>query len=80
MKLSKIYSNKQFKNIEFNNDFNVIIGRITDKSKHEKDTHNLGKTLLIPIIDFLLLKGFDKKRQTIYQPCPGKEKQVPFYS
>ena len=35
MKLSKIYSNKQFKNIEFNNDFNVVIGRITDKSKHD---------------------------------------------
>jgi len=62
MKLSKIYSNKQFKNIEFNNNFNVIIGKITDKSKHEKDTHNLGKTLLISIIDFLLLKSVDKKK------------------
>lgn len=62
MKLSKIYSNKQFKNIEFNNDFNVIIGRITDRSKREKDTHNLGKTLLISIIDFLLLDNIDKNR------------------
>ena len=62
MKISKIYSNKQFKNVEFNNDFNVVIGRITDKSKHEKDTHNLGKTLLISVIDFLLLGGFDKNR------------------
>ena len=61
MKLSKIYSSKQFKNIEFNNNFNVIIGRITDRSKHEKDTHNLGKTLLISIIDFLLLKTFKRK-------------------
>lgn len=61
MKLSKIYSNKQFKNIEFNNKFNVIIGKITDKSKDEKDTHNLGKTLLISVIDFVLLKTFDRK-------------------
>lgn len=62
MKISKIYSNKQFKNIEFNKDFNVIIGRIFDKSKTEKDTHNLGKTTLISVIDFLLLKGFDRTK------------------
>ena len=68
MKLSKIYSNKQFINIEFNNDFNVIIGRIKDKSKKEKDTHNLGKTLLISIIDFCLLKDFSKKKHFL-----GKE-------
>lgn len=61
MKLSKIYSNKQFKNIEFNNDFNVVIGKITDKTKRKDDTHNLGKTLLISIIDFLLLKKFIRK-------------------
>lgn len=64
MKLSKIYSNKKipFKDIDFNEKFNVIIGIITDRTRHEKDTHNLGKTLLISVIDFLLLKEIDKKR------------------
>lgn len=68
MKISKIYSNKQFKNIEFNEDFNVIIGRIFDKSKKEKDTHCLGKTVLIDVIDFILLKGFDRDKRHF----PGK--------
>jgi len=63
MKLSKIYSNKiaQFHNIEFNEGLNVVLAEITDKTKTEKDTHNLGKTLLISIIDFLLLKTINKK-------------------
>jgi uncharacterized protein YydD (DUF2326 family) len=62
MKISKIYSNGKlpFKNIEFNNDFNVIIGRITDRSNREKDTHGLGKTRLIYVIEFLLLDGINK--------------------
>ena len=66
MKISKIYSNKQFTNIEFNEDFNVIVGKIFDKSKKEKDTHNLGKTALIFVIDFLLLKEFDRTKQNTF--------------
>ena len=63
MKLSKIYSNDEnnFNNIEFNDSLNVIIAEITDKTKTEKDTHNLGKTLLISVIDFLLLKNINNK-------------------
>lgn len=63
MKFSKIYSNKitQFHNIEFNEGLNVVLAEIRDKSKTEKDTHNLGKTLLISIIDFLLLKTISRK-------------------
>ena len=63
MKFSKIYSNKiaQFHNIEFNERLNVVLAEITDKTKTEKDTHNLGKTLLVSIIDFLLLKTVNKK-------------------
>ncbi|MBE9480112.1 MAG: hypothetical protein IMY69_00285 [Bacteroidetes bacterium] len=63
MKFSKIYSNKitQFHNIEFNEGLNVVLAEIMDKSKTEKDTHNLGKTLLISIIDFLLLKTISRK-------------------
>ncbi|AFU68108.1 ATP-binding protein, putative [Psychroflexus torquis ATCC 700755] len=58
MKISKIYSNKNFKNIEFNDKFNAIIAFI--ESDKKDDTHNLGKTSLIRVIDFLLLSGFDK--------------------
>ena len=65
MKISKIYSNKQFKNIEFNEDFNVIIGRIFDRTKMEKDTHCLGKTALISVIDFLLLERFDRRNSRV---------------
>jgi len=58
MKLSKIYSNKDeiFKPIYFNEGFNVIYGKVRRPKETDKDSHNLGKTLLIHLIDFLLLK------------------------
>jgi uncharacterized protein YydD (DUF2326 family) len=58
MKISKIYSNKNFKNIEFNENFNAIVAFI--ESDKKEDTHNLGKTSLIRVIDFLLLSNFEK--------------------
>ena len=58
MKISRIYSNKNFKNIEFNEKFNAIVAFI--ESDKKEDTHNLGKTSLIRVLDFLLLSGFDK--------------------
>lgn len=62
MKLSKIYSNdNRFKTIEFNEGFNLIVGRITCKNDLKKDSHNLGKTILIDLIDFLLLKKINQK-------------------
>lgn len=64
MKFCKIYSNndKQFHNIEFNEEgLNVVLAEITDKSRTEKDTHGLGKTLLVSVIDFLLLKNINNK-------------------
>jgi len=65
MKLCKVYSNQEslFHNVEFHEGLNVILGQITDKSETEKDTHNLGKTLLISVIDFLLLKGVQNKNK-----------------
>jgi len=60
MKLVKIYANKTFKKIRFNPGFNVIQGEIKEK-KSETDTHNLGKSLLIDVIDFLLLKKIPKE-------------------
>ncbi len=62
MRLSKIYANKNFKNIEFVSDgLNVVLGEVLDKGNKNKDTHNLGKTSLISVIDFLLLKKSDKE-------------------
>ena len=79
MKFSKIYSNKnsQFHNIEFDEGLNVILAEIADKSKTEKDTHNLGKTLLISLIDFLLLKNIGQKSK-FFLTKGGFEEQVFF--
>lgn len=60
MKLVKIYANKNFKNIEFTSKFNVVLATINDKI-NKRDTHNLGKTSLIHVINFILLGSFNKK-------------------
>lgn len=62
MKISKIYCNENsiFHPIEFNEGLNVIYAKVTRPKDTTKDSHNLGKTLLIHLIDFLLLKGFSK--------------------
>lgn len=64
MKLVKIFSNKkEFKEIEFNEHFNIIVGKktkeVNDENSKKKDSHNLGKTSLVNLIDFLLLKRFE---------------------
>ena len=64
MKLVKIYSNKNFKNIIFNEHFNAVIALI--QSDKKKDTHNLGKTSLIRVIDFLLLARINKNRDELF--------------
>lgn len=64
MKLVKIYSNKNFKNIKFNEHFNTVIAFI--QSKDKKDTHNLGKTTLIRVIDFLLLAQINKNKDELF--------------
>lgn len=64
MKLVRIFSNKNFKNVSFSPHFNVVLATIYDKST-KKDTHNLGKTSLIHVIDFVLLGGFDKKKDLL---------------
>jgi uncharacterized protein YydD (DUF2326 family) len=58
MKISRIYSNKNFKNVKFNDGFNAIVAYI--ESENKEDTHNLGKTSLIRVIDFLLLSTYNK--------------------
>lgn len=58
MKLSKIYSNypKVFLPINFNDGLNVVFGKVLHPTNNLKDSHNLGKSTLIELIDFLLLK------------------------
>ncbi len=77
MKICRIYANKLFKNIEFNDGFNVVLAEITDKTFKENDTHNPGKTLLISVIDFLLLKGVDDKSK-FFLARGGFESQMLF--
>lgn len=77
MKLSKLYCNKPFKNIEFNLDnllievsdddaivdvkgqLNVVLADIRTKTE-TRNTHSLGKSKLIDLIDFLLLRKVSK--------------------
>ncbi|WP_310396540.1 DUF2326 domain-containing protein [Hymenobacter sp.] len=67
MKISKLYCNKPFKNIAFNlkrGEINLILANV--KARHEqRDTHNLGKSTLVDLIDFLLLKNIDKSHWLI---------------
>lgn len=57
MKLSSLYSNKDnFKRIDFNDGVNIIIGRINNPEIRNTNTHNLGKSLIVKLVDFLLLK------------------------
>lgn len=64
MKLSKIYANNShFKPILFNGELNVIYGNVESQIVHgtgKVQEHNLGKTSLVYLIDFLLLKKVSK--------------------
>src|SRR6266436_3453077 len=67
MKLRRIYSNqgRLFTPITFNgvrdSNISVVFARITKPKDQTKDSHNLGKTTLVHLIDFLLLKMIDKE-------------------
>lgn len=60
MKLSQLYANKSFKNIAFNDGLNLVLAKVTKNLDLNKDSHNLGKTTLITVIDFMLLKNVQK--------------------
>jgi uncharacterized protein YydD (DUF2326 family) len=64
MQIGRIYSNNSaiFAPIDFNcrgaaDRLNVIYGEVRQPKDQKKDSHNLGKTTLIHLIEFLLLKG-----------------------
>ncbi|WP_339283785.1 DUF2326 domain-containing protein [Oceanobacillus sp. FSL K6-3682] len=59
MKLSRLYSDdSRFKDIKFKNGLNIIFGYVHDKNVN--DPHNLGKSALVQLIDFMLLKEVKK--------------------
>lgn len=63
MKLRALYSDIPYKfpKIVFRDGLNVIFAQVQDASLSELDSHNLGKTFLIRVLDFALLAKVDKK-------------------
>ena len=59
MRLSKVYMNHShiFEPIIFNDGFNAIFGKVI--SSKDKNTHNLGKSILAQVIDYCLGKKKD---------------------
>ncbi len=57
MIFGKIYSNKPelFPSIRFHRGLDAILAKVRDRKDQTKDSHNLGKTLLIDLLDFCLL-------------------------
>lgn len=57
MKLSKLYCNRDnaFKPIRFADGLNVVLAEIRLPENRNRDTHNLGKTTLGRLIDFMFL-------------------------
>jgi uncharacterized protein YydD (DUF2326 family) len=63
MKLSRLYTNDDsvFAPIDFREGLNAIVARIQHPADDDKSSHCLGKTLIIDVIDFCLLKTVGKK-------------------
>lgn len=63
MKVSRFYSDKPelFESVEFEPGLNVILAEIRLPENRNKDTHNLGKTTLVRLLDFGFLAGRDPK-------------------
>ena len=72
MKLSRLYSNdSRFHSIVFNDGLNVVLGKVTRRYDMLRDSHNLGKSSLIEVLDFMMLKelmadSFFKKYANIF--------------
>lgn len=63
MKLSKLYSNKPelFEPIDFVSGLNVVMAEIRLPENRERDTHNLGKSILGRVLDFGFLSTRDAR-------------------
>jgi uncharacterized protein YydD (DUF2326 family) len=63
MKLSKLYSNKPelFETVDFVSGLNVVMAEIRLPENRERDTHNLGKSILGRVLDFGFLSTRDAR-------------------
>ncbi|WP_429817281.1 DUF2326 domain-containing protein [Ensifer sp. B1-9] len=68
MQLSRLYSNLPdiLSPVAFNhgadaNRLNVVLGEVKHPKDRKKDSHNLGKTTLLHLIDFMMLKGWSQE-------------------
>lgn len=62
MKFVQLYSNDpRFHTVRFNDGVNVVLGKVTRQYDTTTDSHNLGKSMLIVLLDFMLLKEVDAK-------------------
>ena len=63
MRLTRLYSNKPelFTPIHFRAGLNLVVAEIRIPRNRDLDTHNLGKSTLGNLIDFMLLKGNTSK-------------------
>jgi uncharacterized protein YydD (DUF2326 family) len=77
MKLVQIYANKSLQEIHFGDSLSVILAEVKKPEEIKKDSHNLGKSSLIELIDFLLLKRIDKNH--IYKKHSAKFKGYVFF-
>lgn len=65
MIISQLYSsNNSFKDVKFNKDLNIILGKV--KATNKNDDHNLGKSKVGELIDYMLLKQPAKKTCFLY--------------
>lgn len=67
MQISRLYSNlpEILSPIGFNHGanadrLNIVLGEVKHPKDRKKDSHNLGKTTLLQLIDFLMLKGWSQ--------------------
>ncbi len=70
MKLWSLYSNHDelFTPISFRPGLNVVFAQVQDPTAVARDSHNLGKTFLISVIDFTLLGDIDAEHPFRAQP------------
>lgn len=61
LKLSRLYANKSniFPDIKFREGLNIVFANVTREHKN-KSSHSLGKTTLVELLNFCLLKQIDK--------------------
>jgi uncharacterized protein YydD (DUF2326 family) len=84
MKIHKLYCNKDdFQHIQFNlNGVSVIYADTKTQVSDKDNLHNLGKTILAKLIDFMLLKGIDSMKKHFFykeKSSADKFKSYVFY-